>query len=75
MSIDYDTYLARQVDNHTKESYFYSDCCGVEMDPDDLVCPECYEHCTAVSEEDRAYDKLAEIADQKYQQEKDEREF
>ena len=72
MEMDYDTYLANQVEEHMRERLFYSDCCDEEMDWEDSICPRCHEHCTAISEEDREYDRLCEIADEKHEQQKDE---
>ncbi len=72
MEIDYDTYLANQVEEHMRERLFYSNCCDAEMDPETERCPECNENCVAISEEDREYDRLCEIADEKHEQQKDE---
>ena len=70
--MDYDTYLERQIDKHTRDNIYYSNCCGTEMDEDTDICPLCKEHCDILSQEDIDYDIKCEIGDQKHQQRKDE---
>jgi len=72
MSIDYDTYLARETEKHMREPLWYSNCCSAEMEHDDVICPSCKEYCDIVSEDDFNEGQLEDIADQKMEQRRDE---
>ena len=72
MSVNYDDYLANQVEEHMRERLWYSNCCDAEMEEEEMMCPKCFEPCKAISEEDREYDRQCELEDQKMEERRDE---
>jgi len=73
MEFDYDAHLARQVEEYYRDKLLYSNCCDEELQDDEHTCPKCYEPCEQVTEEDREYDRRCDVADAKYEQQRDER--
>jgi len=72
--MDYDTYLDKQIDKHTRDYPFYSSCCSAEVYDieDEPLCTICYEHCEWMTETEYQEGIQEDIADQKYQAIKDE---
>jgi len=67
----YDDYLERQVDKHTREKMNYSNCCNAEISDDTDICPQCFEHCELIDEEQYLQDKAAEIGDPQMEERRD----
>ena len=65
--MDYDQYLADQVEKHMTEGLGeLSNCCGADIYEDSDICTECNEHCVTMDEEkeiamwDKADSKMEE---------------
>jgi len=67
-----DEWVEKQLEKYLHEELFISSCCGMEMEEDSNMCPDCDEYCTPLTEAEVEQNMLDDIADDKYQQMKDE---